>query len=334
MRDYRIGRLKGRFVVMWNDEGGTRRRYRLEAHTQKDAEREARDLILRQAAPPTGVTVEQIWMAYQAEVEGRRQAAKLAQVGKNVLPVFGHLTPEQITVDDCRRFMAARRQAGRMDGTIRTEMGCLRTALSWGVKSKLIRSAPRIEMPQTPPPRERYLDRDELARLLAATADPHIRLAILLMVTTAGRIGALLELTWDRVDLDRRLIKLATNDIGPKKGRATVPINDTLMAALQTAQEAALSRYVIEWGGRQVGSIKTGFNAAVKRAGIDHCTPHDLRRSAGRLMAEAGVPMEEIAQYLGHTNPSITRSTYARFSPQYLRAAAEALDFNNSRASI
>lgn len=330
MRDYRIGRLKGRFVVMWNDDDGTRRRYRLEAHTQKDAEREARDLILRQTAPPSGVTVAQIWEAYQAEVEGRRQAAKLAQVGKNVLPVFGHLSPDQITVNDCRKFIATRRAAGRKDATIRTELGCLRTALTWGVKAKLIRNAPRIEMPQTPPPRERYLDRDEVARLLAATGDPHIQLAILLMVTTAGRIGALLELTWDRVDLDRRVIKLATNDIGPRKGRATVPINDTLMAALQTAQGAALSRYVIEWGGRQVGSIKTGFNAAVKRAGIDHCTPHDLRRTAGRLMAEAGVPMEEIAQYLGHTNPAITRSTYARFSPEYLRGAADALELRGA----
>ncbi|MFN3277933.1 MAG: tyrosine-type recombinase/integrase [Paracoccus hibiscisoli] len=311
---------------MWNDDDGTRRRYRLEAHTQKDAEREARDLILRQTAPPSGVTVAQIWQTYQAEVEGRRQAAKLAQVGKNVLPVFGHLNPDQITVDDCRRFISARRAVGRKDATIRTELGCLRTALSWGVKARVIRSAPRIEMPRTPPPRERYLDRHEVARLLAAAGDPHVRLAVLLMLTTAGRIGALLELTWDRVDLDRRLIKLATNDIGPRKGRATVPINDTLMAALQTAEETSVSRFVIEWGGRKVGSIKTGFNAAVKRAGIDHCTPHDLRRTAGRFMAEAGVPMEEIAQYLGHTNPAITRSTYARFSPEYLRSAASALE--------
>ena len=328
MRDYRIGRLKGRFVVMWNDDGGSRRRYRLEAHTQKDAEREARDLILRQTAPAKGLLVSQLWAAYQEEVAGRRQEAKLAQTGKNVLPVFGHLSPDQVSIEDCRRFIATRRQAGRKDATIRTELGCLRTALTWAVEAKLIRNAPRIEMPQTPPPRERYLDRDEVARLLAASGDPHIRLAMLLMLTTAGRIGALLELTWDRVDLDRRLIKLATNDIGPRKGRATVPINDTLMAALQAADEAAMSPYVIEWGGRNVGSIKTGFNAAVKRAGIDHCTPHDLRRTAGRLMAEAGVPMEEIAQYLGHTNPAITRSTYARFSPEYLRNAATALEFS------
>lgn len=326
MREYRIGRLKERFVVTWTDRDGKRRRYRLAAQTAKDAEREARDLMLQASAPLAGVLVSQLWAAYQAEMVGRRQAAKLAQVGRNALAVFGHLAPHQITADDCRDYIAQRRTAGRKDATIRTELGCLRTCLSWAAKSRLIEGAPRVIMPQTPPPRARYLTHAEVQKLLAAAGDPHIRLAIILMLTTAGRIGALLELTWDRVDMQRRTIRLATNDIGPRKGRATVPINDTLIAALQIAAAASLSDYVIEWGGRKIGSIKTGFNAAVVRAGINHCTPHDLRRTAGRFMAEAGVPIDEIAQYLGHSNPNITRSTYGQFSPDHLRKAAGALD--------
>ncbi len=327
MPDARIGRLNGRFVVTWKDSDGRRRRYRLDARTAKDAEREARDLILKQTAPPNGMTVEQVWNAYTAEMGDRRQGAKMRQTGLNVLPDFGHLSVDQITAQDCRIYIAKRREAGRKDGTIRTELSCLRIALKWAQKVNLIRAAPAIEMPSSPPPRDRYLTRDEVSRLLQAAVDPHIRIAMLLMLTTAGRIGAILELTWDRVDLDRRVIKLATNDIGPRKGRATVPINNTLMAALQPAREAALSDYVVEWGGRRVKSIKTGFNAAVARAGIDHCTPHDLRRTAGRFMVEAGVPIEEVAQYLGHTNPHITRSTYGQFSPDHLRRAAGSLEF-------
>lgn len=326
MRDYRFGRLKGRWVVMWNEEDGRRRRYRLAAETRQDAEREARELILFAQAPETGVTVAQAWAAYQDDMGERRQASKLEQVGRNVLPVFGHLGAEHVTVEDCRAYIASRRAEGRKEGTIRTELNCLRATVKWAAKRRLIASAPHIELPRMPPPRDRYLTRAEARALVGAAIDPHIRLAILLMLTTAGRIGALLELTWDRVDLERRVIKLAKNDIGPKKGRATVPINDTLAAALQTAKAAAVSPYVIEWGGRKVGSIKTGFNAAVKRAGIDHCTPHDLRRTAGRFMVEAGTPIEEVAQYLGHSNPSVTRSTYSQFSPDYLRRAAGALD--------
>ena len=327
MRDYRIGRLKGRFVVIWNDADGTRRRYRLAADTPKEAEREARDLIVINAAPPAGITVAQIWDAYQVEMGTRRQATKLAQTGRNVLPVLGHLTAESITAEDCRAYTAARRKASRKDATIRTELGCLRSAMIWGKGARLIATAPTIELPAVPAPRERYLSHAEAHALLAAATEPHIKLAMTLMLTTAGRIGAILELTWNRVDLDRRVIRLATNDIGPRKGRATVPVNDTLVAALQSAKKAALSGHVIEWGGHRVKSIKTGFNAAVARAGIDHCTAHDLRRTAGRFMAEAGTPIEEIAQYLGHSNPNITRSTYAQFSPDYLRRASSALEF-------
>lgn len=325
MREYKIGRLKGRYVVTWT-EGGKRRRYRLDAHTAQDAERAARDLILSLQAPPGGLIVSQVWAAYQEAVAGRRQEIKLRDAGKHILPAMGHLRPEQLTTDDCDAYIAERRGLGRKDGTIRTELGCLRSALSWARKSRLITDAPHIKMPPVPQPRDRYLSRAEVRKLLDAAQEHHIKLAILLMLTTAARIGAILELTWDRVDLDQRIIKLASYDIGPRKGRATVPINDTLIAALQTAREGARSRYVIEWGGGKVGSIKTGFRAAVARAGIDHCTPHDLRRTAGRFMAEAGIPIEEIAQYLGHSDPQITRSTYSRFSPDYLRKAADALE--------
>jgi len=42
-------------------------------------------------------------------------------------------------------------------------------------------------------------------------------------------------------------------------------------------------------------------------------------------MAEAGVPMAEIAQYMGHSDPKITYRIYARYSPTYLQRAANAL---------
>ncbi|MFN4171057.1 MAG: hypothetical protein ACK4GW_04815 [Pseudorhodobacter sp.] len=44
-------------------------------------------------------------------------------------------------------------------------------------------------------------------------------------------------------------------------------------------------------------------------------------------MVENGVPIEEVAQYMGHTNPNVTRSTYSQFSPDYLRKVAGSLEF-------
>lgn len=331
MRDYRIGRLNGRFVVVW-DEGGKRRRFRLHATTVSEAHAEARSLLLAAvAARPEGLTVSQLWQAYREEKAGRTIAESMIHTGKSVLPWFGHFQPSQITTADCRAYIADRRASGRQDGTIWSQLGHLRNVLSWAQKRGMIERAPYIERPPQPAPKERWLTHAEIDRLIAAEAEPHVRLAILLMLTTAARLTATLELTWDRVDLDRGWIDLRTGE-SRRKGRAVVPINATLRGALTAAKAAALSDHVVEWAGGPVKSIKRGFARAVKDAGLKDVTPHVLRHSAAVHMAAAGVSMSKIAQYLGHTNTSVTERVYARFAPDHMRDAAEVLDFGKIRS--
>lgn len=330
MHSYRIGRLGGRFVVTWREDG-RRRRFRLRAATACEADAEARTLLLAaQAARPGGVTVAQLWHAYREDRAGRSIAESMRHTGVSILPAFGHLMPHQITTADCRAYIAARRAAGRQDGTIWSQLGHMRNVLSWAAKRGLIDRAPHIERPAQPAPRDRWLTHEEIQRLLAAEAEPHIRLAILLMLTTAARLTAALELTWSRVDLERGWVDLRTGE-GPRKGRAVVPVNPTLRAALTTARAAALSDHVVEWAGGPVKSIKRGFASAVRSAGLRDVTPHCLRHTAAVHMAAAGIPMSKIAQYLGHTSTQVTERCYARFAPDHMRDAAEVLDFGQIR---
>jgi len=190
-----------------------------------------------------------------------------------------------------------------------------------------------MERPPKPAPKDRYLTRAEIDRLLAAPAEPHIKLAILLMLSTAARVTAILELTWDRVDLDRGQIDLRKSSTGPRKGRAVVPINDGLRQALLNAREAALTDHVVEWAGKPIKKVTRGFKSAVVAAGLTDVSPHVLRHTSAVHMAEAGVPMPEISQYLSHSNAAITERVYARFSPDHLRKAAQVLDFTRSATS-
>jgi len=330
MREYRIGRLNGRYVVTWT-EAGARKRYRLEALDPKAAEAEALDVIRRETIPATGHIIRDLWEAYLQDRVGRPVVKNMRSSGKAVLEKFGHLRPDQVTTEHCRDYDKWRRKAGLMQGSVWTELGHLRTCLKWAENMKLISSAPHIERPQKPMPRERYLSRPEINKLLAAECEPHIRLAILVLLTTAARVSAVLDLTWDRVDLDRGQINLRRDMFGTRKGRAIVPINTTLRAALVIAREAAVTQSVIEWNGGPVKSIRKGFTTAINNVGLKDVSLHVLRHTAAVHMAEAGVPMEEISQYLGHSNVSITFSTYARFSPQHLSRAAEALNFGEIR---
>jgi len=149
------------------------------------------------------------------------------------------------------------------------------------------------------------------------------------MLYTGARSGAVLDLTWDRVDFDRGIIELGVpDDAGRRKGRATVPMNDDLAKRLRKAKQSAMSNYVVEWAGGKVGSLKRGFARAVELAGLENVSPHVLRHTAASRMAAAGVPMTRIAAVLGHSDSRTTERIYARLAPGFLRDAVDTLDLS------
>ena len=122
---------------------------------------------------------------------------------------------------------------GPQGRTIWTELGHLRSALRYAAEKNLIDKAPKIYRPERPAPRDKRMTRDEILRFLDVCEFPHIKLFAILAITTAARSGALLGLTWDRVDLEGALIHLG--DPGrarTNKGRASLPMNSTARAAL------------------------------------------------------------------------------------------------------
>jgi integrase len=257
---------------------------------------------------------------------------RLEYAGAALKRHVGNLEPHMLA----RRTYVDRRLREKVsDGTIRREVGVLRAAMVWAVRERWIAAAPYIEMPPAPPPRERWLTRVEVERLVAASS-PHVRRFVILAYHTAARAGAILDLTWDRVDLEhgridyRRPGRAASN-----KRRATVALNRVVLGELRLARrielretdgenEAAGPIHVIEYRGKSVKSIRKGFADACARAGIEDCSPHTLRHTAATHMVMAGVPLSEIARMLGDSEAVVER-VYGKHDPDYLRRAADAL---------
>jgi integrase len=285
----------------------------------------ARRLIdLEHARRRKATTVAELFAIYFEERASRSPSKATTLFAWKLLePVFGHLRPDQITRALTRDYAAKERQRGISDGKIRRDLSVLSAAIRYSDKQ----SPAVIEMPPAPPPKSRHLTREEYGDLRkAARKIPHLHLFVVLAYRTGGRASAVLELTWDRVDFARGQIRLGLGE-RRAKGRATVPMTEDTAEILREAREAALTNYVIEYGGKRVKSVKRAFKAAVERAGLPVDTsPHVLRHSAAVHMAESGIPMAEIAQFLGHTSESVTFRTYARFSPTYLQQAAAALE--------
>lgn len=264
--------------------------------------------------------VKQIVDAYLDDRKNKSSHASMKFWWKNAEPHFGKMIPDNVTREVCRAYNEARKAAPE---TIRHEIGIVRSAIRW----RLPRCQATFELPPKAPARNNHLTKDQLRTLIDACPYRHLKLFIVLAISTAGRKTAILDLTWDRVDFERGLVTLDTGIDQDKKTRAVVPMTETLRKHLTEARESALSPYVVEYAAGKVGRIDKGFRAAVKAAGLSDITPHDIRRTAAIWMAEARKPMSEISAYLGHSDSRTTEKHYARYSPDFLKDASKALEF-------
>lgn len=320
MSDWRLVKHRGQYSLAY---GTPRRRIATGTNDRGRAEAIAGE-IWRRLNRPAQERVSDLWQPYyQDRIASGGSKARLDSLWKTLKPSFGYKLGRAITKAECRDYAAMRRRLGKSPSTIKTELEALRACLRWHYGKE----APIIVAPAPSKPRDRYLTKDERDQLLAHIETHHVRLFVILALTTGARMGALLDLTWDRVDLERGLIDLnpAGRDITNKR-RTVVPINSRARSALEEAFKARLSDHVIEYGGKPVASVKRAIAAAAKRSGVQ-CSPHVFRHTAAVWMAEADVPMEKIAQYLGHTSTRVTFATYARFSPRFMADAAAALDW-------
>ena len=67
--------------------------------------------------------------------------------------------------------------------------------------------------------------------------------------------------------------------------------------------------------------LRRSFDRLTRRAGLGHWHPHELRHSAASLMSAAGVPLERIADLLGHDGTRMTALVYRHAVTPTVRAA-------------
>lgn len=327
---WRLGTHRGKFAAV-TGRGKSRRRIKLDETDEQSAQAAVRRLNVEadRLSLPAQMSLDQLYGLYEKDRAAHKvvNLTRIKEVGRTLKPIWGSLTADEIDKRQVQRFIEIRRNAGCSDGTIRNDLAYITAALNLAVEAKILSAAPKIAKPPAPRPRSRWLARQELTKLIENAIAPHIQLFIVLAITTAGRPKHILELTWDRVDLKHRIITLDNPQSDrTRKGRATVPINDTAMEHLTVAQRTAETPFVIELDGKPVKSVRNGVKAAARRANLSGVSQYVLRHTAGVYMAQAGVPIPEIGQFLGHSDLNTTYKTYARFHPEHLRQASKSLE--------
>lgn len=234
---------------------------------------------------------------------------------------FAPLMPSDITKAVCVSYAHSRRKEGRSDGTIRKELSSVRAAVNWHDEQ----NTAKWWLPDPPPPKERWLTRDEMHALLEASRDTyHLFVFLHLALATAGRKEALFQMKWMQVRWAEDRIFLGFKPGGKK--RPTVPMTNTLRVVLQQAYSVARTDHVIEYADRPVKSIRTSLQRACKIAGLTGVTPHVLRHSAAVWMRMNDVSIEKLSAYMGHSDTRVTERVYAKYGPDYLDGTTDALE--------
>lgn len=298
-------------------------------------------LEVRDAAPPApakaGHTFDELMLLYFAQVTPtKRNPERDTWCARRLYPAFSGKVLETLTAADARGYIAARLAEGVKAGTVNKETGLFSAALGWAIKELewQIPNPFRGRRLREPAGRNRWLTREEADRLLAAaraSTAPHLEGFMRLSLNTGMRPGEVLGLEWSRVDLGAGLVYLGAED--QKSGRhGSVPLNQEARAVLiQRARFRATYCPASPWvfsrrDGTRFDRVLNGFASAVARAGLEDVHPHDLRRTFGSWLVQAGVDIRRVSELLRHADISVTARVYAHLAPKDLAAAVSVLD--------
>lgn len=163
-------------------------------------------------------------------------------------------------------------------------------------------------------PRTRWLTPDELRKLLDEL-DRRRAAHVAYIVATGSRWSESLRARRGDIDVARGLARIR----GTKTDRADaeVPISAVNEGLLEEALADAPGRDLLfhPWG-----KVVRDLKAACVRAGIEPCSPNDLRRTFGHWHRQAGIPVDIVALMLRHATDKLAQTTYARLAGEALRA--------------
>lgn len=137
---------------------------------------------------------------------------------------------------------------------------------------------------------------------------------VVALLDTGARHQEIASIEWSRINLEEKTIRLIR---GKTNNESTLYMTDRLYEILlRRSQNKNSEQYVFtnKAGGARRYNL-FGFSSACRRAGIENCTFHTMRKTLASKLVRGGLAINDVSVILGHSSVATTQNYYANLCP-------------------
>jgi integrase/recombinase XerD len=238
---------------------------------------------------------------------------------------------EEMTKWDVEGFIEHEQDRGLKLSTVRTRLAILKAFIHFLIEKKVLSEdvfpwKMKIKPPEILP---RAMDPDDVNRLIKAKANSRDRAMVLLLLRTGMRIGELLNIVVNDINLKERKVMIHEG-LKNRRGRVVYYGDDAGDALKIWLKKKKPNTEIVFYGQKDkplsYPAARMAFVKYLKRAGLPDkgYTLHCLRHTYATELLNAGMRLECLETLMGHTSLEVTRR-YARLTDrtreeQYFKA--------------